>query len=115
CRLKRWVNQMLPSGPLAIENGKLKPLPNSVMTPLVVIRPTLPAPSVNQRFPSAPTVMSLGDEFAVGIGKLVRFRLGSSSRQILFPIRSVNQMLPSGPVTIPDAAAVELENTISSI
>src|ERR1041384_6186548 len=99
---------MLPSGPLAIENGKLRPLPNSVMTPPVVIRPIFPTPSTNQRFPSAPTVMSVGEEFAVGIGKAFTLRLGSSSRQILFPITSVNQMLPSGPVTIPDAAAVEV-------
>src|SRR5437016_6696253 len=93
---------MLPSGPLAIENGKVRPLPNSVMTPLVVIRPIFPPPpSVNQRFPSAPTMISFGEEFSVGIGKLVRFRLGSSSRQILFAISSVNQMLPSGPAVIP--------------
>ena len=47
--------------------------------------------------------MSLGNEFSVGTGKLVRARVGSSSRQILFPVKSVNQMLPSEPVTIPPA------------
>ena len=47
--------------------------------------------------------MSLGNESGVGTGKLVRARVGSSSRQTLFPIKSVNQMFPSEPVTIPPA------------
>ena len=74
--------------------GKLKSLPNSVMTPCGVIRPILPTPSTNQRFPSAPRVISLGNEFGVGTGKLIRARVDKSSRQTLLPMRSVNQMLP---------------------
>ena len=45
--------------------------------------------------------MWLQNESGVGTGKLVRVRVASSSRQILFPVKSVNQMLPSEPVTIP--------------
>src|SRR5205085_197744 len=53
------LNQRLPSGPEAIRNGTLpefKPVVNSVIVPVVVMRPTaLVVPwSVNQRLPSAP-------------------------------------------------------------
>jgi hypothetical protein len=51
------VNQRFPSGPTARENGWLpafSPVLYSVIAPLVVIWPILPARSVNQRFPSGP-------------------------------------------------------------
>src|SRR5438034_1309319 len=62
------VNQRLPSGPAVIPSGPLLlvGIGNSVMVPLVVIRPILfPAGlvcSVNQRLPSGPAVMPPGPQ-----------------------------------------------------
>src|SRR5688572_18223183 len=58
------VNHRLPSGPVTMSFGALlpdSPLENSVISPVVVIRPILPAAaSVNQSAPSGPFVMELG-------------------------------------------------------
>src|ERR1700722_20016406 len=60
----------LPSGPGAIPHG-LPPeveIANSVIVPLVVIRPILLTLfSVNQRLPSGPATMSSGSLLGVGI------------------------------------------------
>src|SRR5216683_1513492 len=67
------VNHKAPSGPVVISCGWLaNGIVNSVMTPLVVIRPILPfttpvrTPSVNQRAPSGPKVISAGKELVDG-------------------------------------------------
>ena len=55
------VNQILPSGPARIACGA-PPTVNSVMTPLVVIRASLPfAASVDQRLPSGAGLMSISE------------------------------------------------------
>jgi hypothetical protein len=51
------LNHMLPSGPIAIDWSEapgFRPLLNSVIAPAVVIRPTAPERSLNQRLPSGP-------------------------------------------------------------
>src|SRR6266545_1542010 len=60
---RRWVNQMLPSGPDVMSKGRLSGngIGNSVMAPAVVIRPILlPGPSVNHRLPSGPAAIPVG-------------------------------------------------------
>src|SRR5712692_1337639 len=106
----RWpngsVNQMFPSGPAVIQNGELRPLTGSVITPLGVIRPIFPdAPSTNHRLPSGPVATAPGNEFGVGIGKLVSFLVARSRRHTLLPGTWVNQMFPSGPAVMPTAAS----------
>ena len=58
------VNQRLPSGPLSMSCGLLLPLiplENSVIAPLVVMRPIRPASaSVNQSAPSGPLAIPVG-------------------------------------------------------
>ena len=57
------LNHMLPSGPIAIDRTALpgfRPLVNSVIVPPVVIRPTAPFRSLNQRFPSEPATTCAG-------------------------------------------------------
>src|SRR5258707_14575010 len=94
------ANQRLPSGPGVMPKGALGELGvgNSVIVPLVVMRPTFfPWNSANQRLPSGPAVMSKGSQFKVGTRNSVKvpFRV---MRPILFPKNSVNQRLPSDPV-----------------
>lgn len=71
------------------------------MVPAAVQRPILlPAPSVNQRLPSGPTVMPHGVLAAVGIG----YRVSVPEVVILstvFPAFSTNQRVSSGPRVIP--------------
>ena len=57
------LNHMLPSGPIAIDRTALpgfRPLVNRVTAPPVVIRPTAPFRSLNQRFPSGPATTWAG-------------------------------------------------------
>jgi hypothetical protein len=70
---------------------------NSVMLPLVVMRPIrFEFCSVNQRFASDPTAMPEGAR--PGVGNSVKLPL-VVMRPIRFEFCSVNQMFPSGPVT----------------
>jgi hypothetical protein len=65
------LNHMLPSGPIAIDRTALpgfRPLVNSVTVPPVVICPTAPFRSLNQRFPSGPATTWAG--FATRGGEL---------------------------------------------
>src|SRR5260221_663909 len=97
------ANQRLPSGPGVMPKGALGELGvgNSVIVPLVVMRPTFfPWNSANQRLPSGPAVMSRVPLLGVGIGNSVILPL-VVIRPILFPISSVNQRLPSEPAAIP--------------
>ena len=102
------MNQRLPSAPGAIQYAKLpafRPLVNSVICPLGVIRPIacVVVPwSVNHRLPSAPG--------AIANGRLPAFRpLVNSVIGALGVIRpialvgpvSVNHRSPSGPGAIP--------------
>ncbi len=59
----------MPSGPAVMRKEPLD-VGNSVMVPLGVMRPASPAPSVNQRLPSGPAVMSKGVPL-VGMGNSV--------------------------------------------
>ena len=74
---------------------------NSLMLPLVLIRPIRLAPhSVNQRAPSGPEVIWVGPALAVGrvysvISPVVVMR------PILLAAFSVNQRAPSAPEAIP--------------
>ena len=57
------LNHMLPSGPIAIDRTALpgfRPVVNRVTVPPVVIRPTAPFRSLNQRFPSGPATTWAG-------------------------------------------------------
>ena len=74
---------------------------NSVIAPAGVMRPILPARSVNQRLPSGPTVMPSGVAFAVGIGNSATSVPVVVTLPILLPLYSVNQRLPSGPTARP--------------
>ena len=58
--------------------------------------------------------MSPGNALSVGNGNLVNWRVETSQRQMLLPLSSQNQILPSGPTVMP-AAASEEENLISVI
>src|SRR4051794_18943699 len=98
------VNQSAPSGPLAIEKGRLfaPGTVNSVMDPPVVIRPIrLPLKSsVNHMFSSGPTTMELGCD---GVGVVDSANVPSVvTRPILWTeaANSVNQRAPSGPGAI---------------
>src|SRR5262249_39090343 len=64
---------------------------------------SLPASSVNQRFPSGPVVIPLGETFAVGIGISSPAPIPPAvvMRAMLLPKYSVNHSRPSGPVVIP--------------
>ncbi len=112
------TNQRLPSGPVTMPFAPAfaVPMGNSVMTPAVVMRPTLlPCFSVNQRWPSGPTVMPVGWLLAFGSGNSVKSP-AVVMRPILFPELSVNQSAPSGPATIPSGAAdaVGIGNSVMS-
>jgi hypothetical protein len=78
------VNQMFPSGPLAIPNGPAGAgSGNSVIAPAVVTRPIwFASSSVNQRLPSGPAVMKRGELDAVGMGRRV-----TSPAGVIRPIR----------------------------
>jgi hypothetical protein len=93
---------------------------NSVIIPLVVIRPTagVVPRSTNQRFPSGPAVMSSGS--------LPGFRPTLYSVitpfVVIFPIAgvkplslSVNQRLPSGPAAIPESVLCALSPFENSV
>src|SRR6266851_2992489 len=90
---------------------------NSVMAPLVLMRPILLAfASVNQRLPSGPAVMQKGLLKGVGtensvIPPLVVMRPISSAP---LPVSSVNQRLPSGPAVMPKGLppGVGTENSV---
>src|SRR6185436_13166518 len=56
----------------------------------------------NQRFPSVPVVMSIGNALGVGTSNLSNTPELRSKRQIWLPSTSVNQMFPSGPTVIPE-------------
>ena len=74
---------------------------NSLMMPVVVIRPTLfPADSVNHRLPSGPAAIPCGALSAVGIGNSVICPSGVIL-PIALPTFSVNQTLPSEPSAMP--------------
>ena len=78
------------------------------MTPDVVIRPIrFPMTSVNQRFPSGPTVMVSGWLFAFGRGNSVTTPAGVM-RPIALQSSSANHRFPSGPVTMPSGVQSEL-------
>src|SRR5436305_1002949 len=103
------VNQRLPWGPAVMSKGTLELVGtgNSVMVPLVVIRPILfPAGlvcSVNQRLPSGPAVMPPGKQVSpqfVGRGNSVMVP-AVVMRPMLFPEFSVNQGLRAGPLVMP--------------
>src|SRR5262249_31072080 len=69
----------------------------SVKTPAVVTLPILlPLCSANQRFPSGPAAMPIGQLPAVGILYSVKTP-AVVTFPILFPLHSVNQRLPSAP------------------
>src|SRR6267143_1645133 len=93
------VNHMLPSGPAVIASGTLRlvGIGNSVITPAVVILPTLfPADSANHRLPSGSAVIPIGTLPAVGIGNSVITPPGVIL-PTLFPAASTNHKFPSGP------------------
>src|SRR5215469_3146822 len=93
------VNHRLPSGPTVMNWGAVAPLGrgNSVMLPLVVMRPILPAVfSVNHRLPSGPAVIPKGPLLFVLMRKYVMVPL--VVMRPIWPVSpSVNQRLPSGP------------------
>src|SRR5215469_14737078 len=93
------VNHRLPSGPTVMNAGAVAPVGrgNSVMLPLVVMRPILPAfSSANHRLPSGPAVIPTGPLLAVGMGNSVMVPL--VVMRPIWPVSpSVNQRLPSGP------------------
>lgn len=75
----------------------------SVIVPLVVILPIMPAMarfSANHRLPSGPAAIPYGCELAVG----VEYSTIGAPLVLIFPIlllpNSVNQRLPSGPVVM---------------
>src|SRR5438477_12597778 len=85
----------------------LKPVGKTVITPAVVIRPTVPAASLftNHKLPSGPLVIAVGAllaEIVCGIGYS-----WITPAVVIFPMAlfpwSVNQRFPSGPATIPNA------------
>src|SRR5712692_558064 len=100
------LNQRVPLGPGDILRSPpfgVRPVRNSVITPLGVIRPTwLAAVSVNHKFPSAPKAMASGRLLAVGIVNSARSPV-VERRPIRLPPDSANQMvlLPAGPAVIP--------------
>ncbi len=72
-----------------------------MVRPLTLTVPMLlPPPSVNQRFPSGPTVIQVARLLAVGMEYSVMTPV-----VVILPILSVpysvNHMAPSGPATIP--------------
>ena len=74
------------------------------MTPAVVIAPMRGARySANQIRPSGPDARPCGYEVAVASGNSVVFP-SSVMRPIAFPLMSVNQRLPSGPVVMSSGA-----------
>src|SRR6266567_3173634 len=102
--LKFSVNHRAPSGPGVIPHGSLLAvgIGNSVMAPVVVMRPILlpPVPdSVNHRAPSGPDVMPKGSLPAVGRKNSVMVP-AVVIRPILLPCTSVNHSAPSGPAAI---------------
>src|SRR5271170_7136515 len=87
----------MPMGPLAGDSG------NSLMTPLVVIRPILSVPvSVNQTLPSGPAVMPLGKLYLA---------LRANSRMALKPRGSITQ--GPGPAEGPDCSG-ETEQALAT-
>src|ERR1035438_6827056 len=83
-----------------ITNGSVPAPGNSVIMPLVVMRPTLlPSCSTNHRAPSGPVTMPSGAAPAVGTGYSVTAP-PMVIRPILLPPNSVNHRAPSGPVVI---------------
>src|SRR5258706_3726463 len=118
--LKNSVNHRLPSGPATIDLsaiekiGSLEATGNSVIAPDIVTRPIFPpSASVNQRFPSGPTVMNDGLLADVGIGNVARTP-SVVMRPILLSPGRVNHRLPSGPAAIP-ASFVIPENPASKL
>src|ERR1041385_6916959 len=76
---------------------------NSVTTPVVVILPIFPAAhSVNQRLPSGPAQIPVGQLSAVGTGKAVTVP-EVVMRLTVLVIVAVNHTFPSGPGVIPCA------------
>ena len=78
-----------------------------MITPAVVIRPTVPAASLftNHKLPSGPLVIAVGEllaEIVCGMGYS-----WITPAVLIFPIAlfswSVNHRFPSGPATIPNA------------
>ena len=90
-----------PSGPVVNCSA---PLPcgivNSVIAPEVVMRPSLPADSVNHRASSGPFAMPCGMALGVGIWNSVNRPFGAR-RPTLPVLNSVNHTAPSGPAVIP--------------
>src|SRR6267378_434645 len=85
-------NHRLPSGPTVIGKALLVGIGNSVITPAVVILPTLLPPigptvpsaipsSVNQRLPSGPAAIPYGKLLLVGMGYSV-----TAPAVVIFPI-----------------------------
>src|SRR5215204_4755194 len=96
------VNQMLPSGPSAIEfgaaPGAIPAVKSGRSVPAGVIRPIAPDPLVNHRTPSGPATMSSGCPVVANCWKLPS--LGRRRPIVSGPV-SANQMFPSGPAAIP--------------
>src|SRR6266567_3085786 len=106
--LKFSVNHRAPSGPGVIPHGSLLAvgIGNSVMAPVVVMRPILLLTlliSVNHRAPSGPTVIPRGPLLGVGTGNSVMLPV-VVMRPILLPVSSVNHSAPSGPAVMPMGA-----------
>src|SRR5579862_1446819 len=96
------VNQRLPSEPTVIKKGWVLAdgTGNSLIAPLVEIRPIRSAASVNQRFLSGPATIPRGELPSDGSGNSV-ITPAVVIFAILFPRPSVNQMFPSGPPVMP--------------
>src|SRR5437660_389807 len=74
-----------------------------------LIRPILAAEkSLNQRWPSGPTVIAPGPELAVGVENSVMAWVEGLISPILPTPFSVNQRLPSGPAVIHSGPALEV-------
>src|SRR6266700_1201142 len=100
------VNPRLPAGPAVMPRGWLLAVGmwNSVIWPLVVMRPILFALtllSVNQRLPSGPAVMPKGLLSPVGMENSPVTTPAGVMRPMLFEPSSANQRLPSGPAVMP--------------
>ena len=101
------VNQRLPSGPVVIPYGGLRPwgTGNSVMAwvvgLIIPICSARTAGSVNQRLPSGPAVIPKGPEAGRGDGELGDGVGRRVDHPDLSTAYSVNQRLPSGPAVIP--------------
>ncbi len=120
------TNQSAPSGPavIAVSVARVSAVPgndpagggtagmaNSVTTPVVLIRPTMPGTPVNHRAPSGPTAIALavagvlavpGNDPAGGgtTGKLNSVTTPAVVIRPILPGTPVNQSAPSGPAAI---------------